>query len=143
MGPMLTDMPMHYAGGGFPWGLLIVGGILYFLWTKGVFSGRGFNNGGRWGGPGGPGGPGGYGPGPGGGYAPAQPVENAGYGAGQGSYGVGQSGFGDQRAAFEEWHRQAHASGVEHGHHAAPAAPSAPAAENAPEGERPQTGTSV
>ena len=55
MGPMMTDMPMHYAGGGFPWGLLIVAGILYFLWTKGVFNGRGFGNGGRWGGPGGPG----------------------------------------------------------------------------------------
>ena len=48
---MLTDMPMHYAGGGFPWGLLIIGGIVYFLWTKGVFDGRGrFGNGGRFGG---------------------------------------------------------------------------------------------
>ena len=45
---MLTDMPMHYAGGGFPWGLLIIGGIGYFLWSKGVFDGRGrFGNGGR------------------------------------------------------------------------------------------------
>ena len=133
MGPMLTDMPMHYAGSGFPWGLLILAGIGYFLWSKGVFSGRGFGNGGRWGGPNGPGGPAGYGPGPGSGYAPAQPVENAGYAAGRGSYG-------DQRAAFEEWHRQAHASGVEHGHHPAPAAP---AAENVQGGERPQSGTSV
>jgi hypothetical protein len=133
MGPMMTDMPMHYAGSGFPWGLLILAGIGYFLWSKGVFDGRRFGNGGRWGGPGGPGGPSGYGPGPGAGYSPAQPVENAGYGAGQGSYG-------DQRAAFEEWHRQAHASGAEHGHHAAP---SAPAAENAPGGEQTQSGTSV
>ena len=40
-----------YAGGGFPWGLLIIGGIVYFLWTKGVFDGRGrFSNGGRFGG---------------------------------------------------------------------------------------------
>ena len=133
---MLTEMPMYYAGGGFPWGLLIVAGIIYFLWNKGVFDGRKFGNGSRWGGPGGPGG---YGPGPGAGYSPAQPVENAGYGAGQGSYG-------DQRAAFEEWHRQAHASGVEHGHHVAPSAPSAPAApagENAPGTDRPQSGTSV
>jgi hypothetical protein len=130
---MLTEMPMYYAGGGFPWGLLIVAGIIYFLWNKGVFDGRKFGNGGRWGGPGG------YGPGPGAGYSPAQPVENAGYGAGQGSYS-------DQRAAFEEWHRQAHASGVEHGHHAppaTPAAPSAPAGENAPGTDRPQSRTSV
>ena len=48
---MLTDMPMHYAGGGFPWGLLIIGGIVYFLWTKGMFGGRGrFDNGGTFGG---------------------------------------------------------------------------------------------
>src|ERR671912_170520 len=48
---MLSDMPMYYAGGGFPWGLLIIGGIVYFLWTKGVFDGRGrFGNGGRFGG---------------------------------------------------------------------------------------------
>jgi hypothetical protein len=133
---MLTEMPMYYAGSGFHWGLLIVGGIIYFLWTKGVFSGRGFGNGGRWGGPGGPSG---YGSGPGGGYAPAQPVEHASYGAGQGS-------SADPRAMFEEWHRQAHASGVEHGHHAAPVAPSSPAAPATgatPEGEQPQSGTSV
>ena len=134
---MLTDMPMYYAGSGFPWGLLIVAGIIYFLWNKGVFDGRGrWGNGGRWGGPGGPGS---YGPGPGGGYAPAQPVEHAGYGAGQGGHDA-------QRAMFEEWHRQAHASGVVAVLHAAPSAPSAPAAPAAgmaPEGERPQSGTSI
>jgi hypothetical protein len=134
---MLTDMPMHYARSGFPWGLLIVAGIIYFLWSKGVFDGRGrWGSGGRWGGPGGPGGPGGFGPAPGGGYAPAPPVEQTGYGAGQGGYDA-------QRAMFEEWRRQAHAAGAEHGRHVTSPAPSAPAAESAPEGEQPQSGTAV
>jgi hypothetical protein len=89
---------MHYAGGGFPWGLLILGGIAYFLWTKGVFGGAGrFGNGGRFG-------EGGYGA-P---YGPAQGPEGSGYGP---SAGAGQGnvpGFGGPRAMFEEWHRQAH-----------------------------------
>src|SRR5829696_7301212 len=105
MDQMLTDMPMHYAGGGFPWGLLIIGGIVYFLWTKGVFDGRGrFGNGGRFGG-------GGYGAG----YGPAQGPEGSGYGP---SAGAGQGttpGFSGPRAMFEDWHRQAHeASGTSH-----------------------------
>jgi hypothetical protein len=44
----LVEMPMYYAGGGFPWGLLIIGGILFFLWQKGMFGGpggRGYNQG--------------------------------------------------------------------------------------------------
>ena len=41
---MLTEMPLVYAGSGFPWGLLIIGGILYLLWRNGFFEGRGFGN---------------------------------------------------------------------------------------------------
>lgn len=139
MGPMMTDMPMHYAGSGFPWGLLILAGIAYFLWSKGVFEGRRFGNGGRWGGPGGGSG-GGYSPGAG--YSPAQPVETANYGSGQGS----APAYGDPRAMFEEWHRQAHLSGVEHGHPAAPQAPAAnaaPATESAREAQKPEAGTQI
>jgi hypothetical protein len=116
---MLTEMPMHYAGGGFPWGLLIIGGIVYFLWTKGVFDGRGrFGNRGRFGG--------GYGAG----YGPAQGPEGSGYGPGAGPGQGSTPGFGGPRAMFEEWHRQAHESaGTSHETQAqAPAAPSAPAA---------------
>ena len=119
MDPMLTDMPMHYAGGGFPWGLLIIGGIVYFLWSKGVFDGRGrFGNGGRFG-------PGGYGAG----YGPEQGSEGPGYGSGP-SAGQGSTpGFGGPRAMFEEWHRQAHeTSGTpSHTHSEAPSAPPASA----------------
>ena len=98
MDQMLTDMPMHYAGGGFPWGLLIIGGIVYFLWSKGVFDGRRrFGNGGRFGG-------GGYGAG----YGPAQGPEGSGYGPGAGTGQGNTPGFGGPRAMFDDWHRQAH-----------------------------------
>ena len=110
---MLTEMPMHYAGGGFPWGLLIVGGIIYFLWSKGVFDGRGrFGNGGRFGG---------YGAG----YGPAQGPGGSGYGPGAGQGGA--PGFGGPRAMFDDWHRQAHeAAGTQaQGQAQAPAAPHA------------------
>ena len=122
MDQMLTDMPMHYAGGGFPWGLLIIGGIIYFLWTKGVFDGRGrFGNGGRFGG-------GGYGAG----YGPAQGSEGSGYGPGAGAGQGSTPGFSGPRAMFDDWHRQAHeTSGTQpqsHDQAQAPAAPPATAA---------------
>ncbi len=122
---MLTDMPMHYAGGGFPWGLLIIGGIVYFLWSKGVFDGRGrFGNGGRFGG-------GGYGAG----YGPAQGSEGSGYGPGASARQGSTPGFSGPRAMFDDWHRQAHeASGTQaHAQEQAqapaapPAAPATPA----------------
>jgi hypothetical protein len=118
---MLTDAPMHHAGGGFPWGLLIIGGIVYLLWTKGVFDGRGrFGNGGRGGG---------YGAG----YGPAQGPEGAGYGPGAGAGQGSTPGFGGPRAMFEEWHRQAHEMSGTPSHDqaqesaASPAPPAAPA----------------
>ncbi len=114
---MLTDAPMHYAGGGFPWGLLILGGIVYFLWTKGVFDGRGrFGNGGRFGG--------GYGAG----YGPAQGPEGPGYGPGAGAGPGSGPGASGPRAMFDEWHRQAHETAGTPTHHEAPAAPQAPPA---------------
>jgi hypothetical protein len=114
---MLTDAPMHYAGGGFPWGLLILGGIVYFLWTKGVFDGRGrFGNGGRFGG--------GYGAG----YGPAQGPEGPGYGPGAGAGPGSGPGSSGPRAMFDEWHRQAHETAGTPTHHEAPAAPQAPPA---------------
>src|SRR3954466_8944508 len=98
MDQMLSDAPMYYAGGGFPWGLLIIGGIVYFLWSKGVFNGRGrFGNGGHFGG-------GGYGPS----YGPAQAPDGPGYGPGAGAGQGSTPGFGGPRAMFDEWHRQAH-----------------------------------
>jgi hypothetical protein len=114
---MLTDMPMHYAGGGFPWGLLIIGGIVYFLWTKGVFDGRGrFGNGGRFGG-------GGYGAG----YGPAQGPEGSGYGPGAGAGQGSTPGFSGPRAMFDDWHRQVHeTSGTQA--QTQPQAPTAPPA---------------
>ena len=120
---MLSDMPMYYAGGGFPWGLLIIGGIVYFLWSKGVFDGRGrFGNGGRFGG-------GGYGAGYGPAQGPEGPVYGPGTGAGQGS----TPGFSGPRGMFEEWHRQAHenAGTQSHDQTQAPAAPPADAANEA------------
>src|ERR671917_520430 len=97
---MLTDAPMYQAGGGFPWGLLILGGIVYFLWSKGGFDGRGrFGNGGRFGGGGG-----GYGAG----YGPAQGPGDSGYGFDAGTGQGSTPGFSGPRAMFEEWHRQAH-----------------------------------
>ena len=127
MDPMLTDMPMHYAGGGFPWGLLIIGGIVYLLWTKGVFDGRGrFGNGGRFGG--------GYGAG----YGPAQGPEGSGYGPGAGAGQGSTPGFSGPRAMFDDWHRQAHetAGTPPRAEAATPAAPQAAAANEAtPSGE--------
>src|SRR5829696_4864121 len=115
MDPMLTDMPMHYAGGGFPWGLLIIGGIIYFLWSKGVFEGRGrFGNGGRFGGSGT-------------GYGSAQGPAASGYGPAAGAGQGSTPGFNGPRAMFEEWHRQAHeSSGTPH-HGEAPSTPPASA----------------
>ena len=92
---MLTEMPLYTAGGGFPWGLLILGGIVYFLWHKGVIGGPG-----RFGGPR-HGGYGGYGND----YPPA-PMPPA-PGQGQGPAGPG---FRGPREYFDEWHRQAHAA---------------------------------
>src|SRR5215211_82663 len=121
MDPMLTDMPMHYAGGGFPWGLLIIGGIIYFLWSKGVFDGRGrFGNGGRFGGS--------YGAG----YGPAQGPEGSSYGPGAGAGQGSTPGFSGPRAMFDDWHRQAHEmSGTPHHGEApstSPVSPTHPAA---------------
>ena len=107
---MLTEMPMYYAGGGFPWGLLIVGGILYFVWRSGMFGGPGrHGNGQRYGG--------GYGSG----SSPAQMPEAPGYGPAQG----GDPGFRGPRAVFDDWHREAHEAAGMPPH--APAAPQAPA----------------
>jgi hypothetical protein len=119
MDPMLSDMPMHYAGGGFPWGLLIIGGILYFLWTKGVFDGRGrFGNGGRFGGSR-------YGAS----YGPAQGPEGSGYGPSAGAEQGSTPGFGGPRAMFDDWHRQAHeTSGTSSQAQAQAQAPAAPPA---------------
>jgi hypothetical protein len=121
---MLSDMPMYYAGGGFPWGLLIIGGIVYFLWTKGVFDGRGrFSNGGRFGG---------FGPG----YGPAQGPEGTGYGPGAGAGQGSTPSFSGPRAMFEEWHRQAHETGGAPSQaqaSATPPAPPTPPAAAAPE----------
>ena len=89
----LAHFPVYYAGGGFPWGLLIIGGILYFLWRNGAFGGPGRHwNGPRFGGW--------YGPG----YGPGQPPQPP---------APGQAGgpmFQGPRAMFDEWHRQAHES---------------------------------
>jgi hypothetical protein len=127
---MLTDAPMYYAGGGFPWGLLILGGIVYFLWSKGVFDGRGrFGNGGRFGG--------GYGAG----YGPTQGPEGSGYGPGSGQGST--PGFGGPRAMFEEWHRQAHETAGTPPHGEAPAAaPEVPASPGAAATDAPATGNS-
>ena len=101
---------MHYMGGGFPWGLLIIGGILFFFWKKGSFDRY---NGHR---PFGPGG-GGYGP-------PAtmqqqgpdprafmSPEQRTQWDAQQAQwaqrYGQGQQ-FRGPRGFFDDWHRQAH-----------------------------------
>src|SRR5919112_6835510 len=90
MDQTLTDMPMHYAGGGFPWGLLIIGGILYFVWRSGMFGGPGrHGNGQRFGG---------YGSG----YGPGQASQDPGFGQGN------DAGFRGPRAMFDDWHRQAH-----------------------------------
>ncbi len=116
---MLTESPMMYAGGGFPWGLLIIGGIVFLLWRNGMFGGPGrFGPGGRYGG---------YGPGsgPGAGYGPGQMPEGPGSGRGPGQ--GGDFGFRGPRDVFEEWHREAHET-----EGARPQAPQAPAAPPAP-----------
>jgi hypothetical protein len=115
---MITEMPVVMAGGGFPWGLLIIGGILYLLWRNGMFDGRGRR------------GPyGGYGPG----YGPPQFPEGRGPGQGQGQGQgpeQGQGGgsfFRGPQEYFEEWHRQAHAADAQpQSQPQAPAAPAAP-----------------
>lgn len=133
---MLTHEPMMYAGGGFPWGLLIIGGILYLCWRNGMF-----DRGGR------PGfGPrnGGHGSGYGPGYPPA-PMSPAGPEQG------GEQHFGGPRAMFEEWHRQAHEAAShpaqqnaapaaqQYGAPPAPPAPAAPQANDAPAAGNGQT----
>jgi hypothetical protein len=117
---MLTSMPIVTAGGGFPWGLLIIGLILYFLWQKGVFDGRGRH--GRWHDGGG------YGPG----YGPPRGPE----GPGQGS----DFGLRGPRDFFDEWHRQAHAAESTQAQAQQPAAPVTPAAP-ATQPEAPAQGT--
>jgi hypothetical protein len=111
---MLTEMPLVYAGSGFPWGLLIIGGILYLLWRNGAFDGRGRH--GNHGGYGGYGGNIGPGPGP------------QGMSAAPNHEHRGAPVFGGTQADFDAWHRQAHAAETPQ----APAAPAAPAAPTAP-----------
>ena len=120
----IHDGPMYYAGGGgFPWGLLIIGGILYFAWRKGVFGG----------------GPGHFGNGQG--YGPGRNVQRydaAGYGptqnvAGQG-YRQPQGQNWGPRGLFEEWHRQSHEAERHQ--------PPAPGAAPAPGSGYPQAGMS-
>jgi hypothetical protein len=126
---MLTDTPVYSAGGGFPWGLLILAGIVYFLWTKGVFDGRGrFGNGGRFGG--------GYGAE----YGSAQGPEGSGYGPGAGAGQGSTPGFTGPRAMFEEWHRQAHEASGTPPHAEANPAPSAPANPPAAAADSPASG---
>ena len=116
---LLAMTPLYYAGGGFPWGFLILGGLVFLAWKNGLFDGFG-----RRGGPHyrsfGPG-PG-YGPGPNPGFGPGP---NPGFGPApeQGH----EYPYGGPRAAFEEWHRQAHAADS-----AQPAAPAAPPASPTP-----------
>ena len=124
---MLTHEPMMYAGGGFPWGLLIIGGILYFLWHKGVIGGPGRGNWQRHNG----------------GYYPAQmpgpggPPPAGGQPAQQGQFGSQfpqQGEFSGPRAWFDEWHRQAHEAenAQGHGHQAQPFTPPTPPAPAGP-----------
>ena len=102
---------MHYRGGGYPWGLLIIGGILYFFWKKGSFD----RHNGR-----GPFGPGGYGPPAtmqqGGQQGPdprafMSPEQRVQWEQQQAQwaqrYGQGQQ-FRGPRGFFDDWHRQAH-----------------------------------
>jgi hypothetical protein len=123
---MITEMPIVTAGGGFPWGLLIIGGILYLCWRNGLFDGRGRR------------GPyGGYGPG----YGPPQFPEGPGPGQGQGQGQGGGSFFRGPQEYFEEWHRQAHAAEAPQAPAAPPAATAQPAAPvPAPTPEAPASG---
>lgn len=106
---------MHYAGGGFPWGLLIIGGILYFFWKKGAFERH--NRGA-------------FGPGPGGSFPPAtmqasqgpdprafmNPEQRAQWEQQQAQWAQAQGqGFRGPRGFFDDWHRQAHDSAAQHG----------------------------
>src|SRR5690349_11249340 len=75
---LLAYAPLYYAGGGFPWGLLIIGVIAYFAWRNGFFDSFG-----RRGGP------------PYGGFGPGRDQGNA-------------QPLRGPRAEFDEWHRQAH-----------------------------------
>jgi hypothetical protein len=121
----LAHVPVYYMGGGFPWGLLIIGGILYFLWRNGMFGGPGrhWNGPGqRWGG--------GYGQGYGSGYGQPQAPEPPRQGE-----DWSQAFHGGPRAVFDEWHRQAHAADA-----APPQAPAAPPAPPAPEQRPPSAG---
>jgi hypothetical protein len=120
----IHDGPLYYAGGGFPWGLLIIGGLIYFAWRKGFF-----------------GGPGRYGPGNGngngghryGGYTPAQMTQD--HGARQ-HYGPE---FRGPRAFFEEWHRQSHEAEAARQHYQDyPAPPAPPASPSPPSPAAPQ-----
>ena len=130
---MLTHEPVMYAGGGFPWGLLIIGGILYFLWHKGVIGGPGRGNWQRHNG-----GNGGYYPaqmpGPGGPPPAGGQQPQPGQFGGQYPQDQGQAQFSGPRAWFDEWHRQAHEAenAPAHGHQAQPFTPPAPAAPAAP-----------
>ncbi|MFN8590325.1 MAG: hypothetical protein U0031_02605 [Thermomicrobiales bacterium] len=120
---MMTHMPVYYAGGGFPWGLLILGGIVYVLWHKGIIGGPGRHNyGPRYGG---------YGQGN---YPPAPPMPpeppaapgapGSGFGPGAG-FGPGGPGFRGPREFFDEWHREAHAAEAARAQTQAQAAPPA------------------
>ena len=123
---MLSDMPMYYAGGGFPWGLLIIGGIVYFLWTKGVFDGRGrFSNGGRFGG---------FGPG----YGPAQGLRVP--GTDPALVRGGKHSRLQRPARDVQWHRQAHETGGAPSQAQASATPPAPPTPPAAPTEAPASG---
>jgi hypothetical protein len=108
--------PVYMMGCGFPWGLLIIGGILYLLWRNGAFGGPGRRDFG-------PGqhfrGYGGYPPAP----APGQPEPQQDW----------SMHFRGPRDLFEEWHRQAHAAGPQQ----PPAQPAPPAP---PAGQTPAPG---
>ena len=107
---MLSDMPMYYAGGGLPWGLLIIGGILYFVWRSGMFGGPSRpGNGQRYGG---------YGSG----FGPGQAPQDAGPGQ------CSDAGFRGPRAVFDDWHREAHETSSTPPQAQAPATPPAPPA---------------
>jgi hypothetical protein len=105
---MMTEMAVVTMGGGFPWGLLIIGGILYLLWRNGMFDGRGRH--------------GGYGPG---------------YGPGPGQGGPGFRGpreyFDEWHRQAHEAGAQPQAQAP-----VAPAAPAAPQAPAAPAAQAPQ-----
>jgi hypothetical protein len=104
---MLSDMPMYYAGGGFPWELLIIGGILYFVWRSGMFGGPG-RHGQRYDG-----------------YGAGNNPSPAPQGSGSGQ---GDAGFRGPRTMFDDWHRQAHETSGAPAQAQAPVTPAAPPA---------------